>query len=84
LFLDLDRFKIINDSLGHSAGDDLLKQVANKLQRCLRKPDTIARFGGDEFVLLLEDVKSIHEVIQITQRIQNVLSEPIIIKNYLK
>jgi diguanylate cyclase (GGDEF)-like protein len=82
LFLDLDRFKIINDSLGHSAGDDLLKQVANKLQRCLRKPDTIARFGGDEFVLLLEDVKSIHEVIQITQRIQNVLSEPIIIKNY--
>ena len=65
LFLDLDRFKVINDSLGHPLGDKVLVSVANSLQKIVRKADSICRWGGDEFVLVLEDVKdekSIHTV----------------------
>jgi diguanylate cyclase (GGDEF)-like protein/PAS domain S-box-containing protein len=69
LFLDLDRFKVINDSLGHSVGDQLLMAIARKLKTHLREIDLVARLGGDEFVILLEEITDTHQVIQITERI---------------
>jgi diguanylate cyclase (GGDEF)-like protein/PAS domain S-box-containing protein len=77
LFLDLDRFKVVNDSLGHLVGDKLLIAVASKLQTCLRPGDTIARLGGDEFTILLEDIKSNSEAVYIAERIQRELAQPL-------
>jgi len=79
LFLDLDRFKVVNDSLGHLAGDQLLKMVATRLVKCLRGGDTVARLGGDEFVMLLEEIQDINDVIDVVQRIQESLKTPILI-----
>ena len=79
LFLDLDRFKIINDSLGHLAGDQLLKIVANRLIGCLRGGDTVARLGGDEFVMLLEEIEDLNDVIEVVQRIKDALQVPVIL-----
>ena len=76
LFLDLDRFKIINDSLGHDRGDQLLKQVAARLQSCLRPGDTAARFGGDEFVVLLEEVVTPEDAVHVARRIAASLQVP--------
>ena len=61
MFLDVDKFKTINDSLGHSAGDEVLKEFAHRLQSCVRKTDTVARLAGDEFVVILEGLNSIDE-----------------------
>jgi diguanylate cyclase (GGDEF)-like protein/PAS domain S-box-containing protein len=69
LFLDLDRFKVINDSLGHLAGDQLLIAIAKKLQFLLRETDLAVRMGGDEFVILLDEIKGIKEAIRATERI---------------
>ena len=69
LFIDLDRFKVINDSLGHLVGDRLLMIIAQQLKAYLRAEDTIARFGGDEFVILLDDINSPQNAIQIAERI---------------
>lgn len=71
LFLDLDRFKDVNDSMGHQAGDQLLKSVAVCLQQTLRPTDTVARLGGDEFVILLEDITEISDATHVADRIQS-------------
>jgi diguanylate cyclase (GGDEF)-like protein len=77
LFLDLDRFKVINDSLGHILGDLLLQTVARQLEHCLRAGDTIARLGGDEFVILQEDIASANDAIEVSKRILAALKAPI-------
>jgi diguanylate cyclase (GGDEF)-like protein/PAS domain S-box-containing protein len=76
LFIDLDNFKVINDSLGHNAGDQLLIAVAERLKACLRSEDTAARLGGDEFTILVEDIASVGEVVQIAGRIADILQPP--------
>ena len=76
LFLDLDRFKVINDSLGHIVGDQLLVGIARRLEACLRPGDTVARLGGDEFTILLEDVIDIDEAITVAERVEKELSSP--------
>lgn len=76
LFMDLDGFKVINDSLGHEAGDLLLTVVAQRLGRCLRPEDTLARFGGDEFVVLLGDVDDPQEAVRVAERITDELRRP--------
>jgi diguanylate cyclase (GGDEF)-like protein/PAS domain S-box-containing protein len=76
MFLDLDRFKSINDTLGHAIGDQLLQQVAQRIARCLKQSDTIARWGGDEFTLLLPYLYSAEDITKIAQRILSVLETP--------
>lgn len=74
LFLDLDGFKIVNDTLGHLIGDELLVAVAQRLQACLRPGDLVARLGGDEFTILLENIKDVSDATKIAERIQHELT----------
>ena len=76
LFIDLDRFKVINDSLGHDAGDMLLVEIGGRLRRALRSSDVVARLGGDEFVVILEEAAERHEVERIAGELLSVLSQP--------
>jgi diguanylate cyclase (GGDEF)-like protein/PAS domain S-box-containing protein len=76
LYLDLDRFKIINDSLGHTIGDQLLVGIADRLKKNLRPGDTVARLGGDEFTILIEDYTDEKEAVQVAERVQKELSTP--------
>ncbi len=77
LFLDLDRFKDINDTLGHDRGDILLRDIGRRLKECVRESDTLARLGGDEFVLLLTPVESDREVVAVAQKILKVMAAPL-------
>jgi diguanylate cyclase (GGDEF)-like protein/PAS domain S-box-containing protein len=79
LFLDLDRFKVINDSLGHVLGDRLLVEIAGRLARCLRPEDTVARLGGDEFTVLLEDIDDPSDATRVAERIHQELKAPFIL-----
>ena len=76
LFIDLDRFKIVNDSLGHQTGDELLVNIADRLRDCVRPSDTVARLGGDEFTILVEGKYDIQEVVRIAERIQEKFALP--------
>jgi diguanylate cyclase (GGDEF)-like protein/PAS domain S-box-containing protein len=76
-FLDVDRFKRINDSLGHAAGDEVLREVAARIQRTLRPEDTVARFGGDEFTVLCESVGGVLEAVGVADRLQREIAQPL-------
>ena len=79
LFIDLDRFKLVNDSLGHEAGDQLLIKFSKRLKTCLRASDTIARLAGDEFTVLLDDIRDVRGALYFAERIQKELTTPFII-----
>lgn len=79
LFLDVDRFKLVNDSLGHEVGDRLLVEIARRLRDTLRPGDTVARFGGDEFTVLLEDIRSARDAVAVADRIDRAVREPILV-----
>ena len=81
LYLDMDNFKIINDSLGHESGDELLIKVSKKLKSVIRKSDVIARIGGDEFVIILNDIQNKKSVEDVIRKLISILNEPIKIKN---
>ena len=82
LFVDLDNFKVINDTYGHKAGDDVLQEIARRLKRCQRSSDTLARYGGDEFTLLLENIDDLNSVTQVAQRIIDECAIPIVTDGY--
>lgn len=77
-FVDLDHFKAINDTLGHAVGDQLLQQVARRISGCLKEGDIVARWGGDEFTLLLQNIKSTKDITKVAQRVLNNLCEPFV------
>ena len=77
LFLDLDDFKRVNDTLGHDVGDELLCTVAARLQKCVRQEDTVARLGGDEFMIMLDRIERIEEIVIVAEKILTALGEPI-------
>ena len=82
LFVDLDRFKQINDTLGHSVGDSLLQQVARRLEGCVRRTDTLARMGGDEFTLLLTELRDQQYVLTVAQKLLDALQAPFQVDTY--
>ncbi len=79
LFIDLDRFKVINDTLGHEAGDVLLREIAARLRECLRASDVVARLGGDEFVVLLQEINDPAQAAAVARNILNVVMKPVVI-----
>ena len=82
LFMDLDRFKNINDSLGHTIGDKVLKYVAKLLLRCVRSDTTVSRLGGDEFAILLDDIAEVADAYRVAERIHHELLKPMVLEHY--
>ncbi|MFT7579138.1 MAG: diguanylate cyclase (GGDEF)-like protein/PAS domain S-box-containing protein [Myxococcota bacterium] len=82
LFLDVDGFKLVNDSLGHTVGDMLLRAIASRLKRCVRGVDTVARLGGDEFTVLIEQVEEIGDIEQVAARVQEEIGVPFNLRGY--
>jgi len=82
MFLDLDQFKKINDSLGHTIGDELLVEASKRLKKCIREEDTIARLGGDEFTVILKNVQNIQNISTIAQKIIDAMRQPIMVKTH--
>jgi diguanylate cyclase (GGDEF)-like protein/PAS domain S-box-containing protein len=81
-FIDLDRFKQINDSLGHAIGDEVLQTVTSRLQECIRKEDTLARLGGDEFTIIIENLSQVQSASLLAQKILAALEKPILIDSH--
>lgn len=79
VFLDLDRFKSVNDTMGHHVGDTLLQAVAERLQKCVREADTVARLGGDEFVILLNNINDEDDAAFVAQKVINVIEKPFVL-----
>ena len=79
MLIDVDHFKSVNDNMGHAAGDELLRVVANRLRDCVRETDTIARLGGDEFALLLSESEQPHDATLVAHRLLEAIGRPIII-----
>lgn len=77
MFLDLDNFKVINDSLGHNAGDDLLVKIARRLENAVRKADTVIRFGGDEFLIVVRHISQLPEIMPLVERVLKAVTEPV-------
>ncbi len=82
IVLDMDRFKYVNDSLGHAAGDELLVALSRRLEGCVRREDTVARLGGDEFAVLLDAVSAVNEATHVAERIQGALSLPFVLGDH--
>jgi diguanylate cyclase (GGDEF)-like protein/PAS domain S-box-containing protein len=82
IFIDLDRFKNVNDTLGHHVGDELLKQVAKSLSACLRDGDTLARLGGDEFIVLLEDIGGERGARMVAEKLMRLFEQPVLVSDY--
>ena len=76
IYIDLDRFRLVNESLGHVHGDELIIQTGHRLRDCVQPGDTVARLGGDEYAILMEDIDDINLAIELTETIQSDFSKP--------